>query len=134
MAKYPVNLSQYQEWKQRTKGGLTAHLVRYKLFTEKPDGSIHLCFEGELPVCNEHRQKVKQGWYSSAVLAALDEVNFPELLQSRTATALEDEIVDKIQVKDDTTIMQLRPPTFQVVALDECDEMSRTIVYVEGRV
>lgn len=124
--KRDITIHEYIEWRNKTNGCLTATEIHYTLGSpENP--SIYL--EGTIEVTEQHRDKVRQGWYSSAILAALDSTDFKAML---------DHVPEEIGVRDDTALTTIRTPTFCVRAIDEeatgATGDKITIVYVEGRI
>ncbi len=123
-----VSLPEYIEWRNQTKGGMTAIEVAYTLHIATSSADKPCVLTGILLITDKHKQQVQEGWYSSTVLAALDTTNFRDLcLQAK-----QDDSSDEVFVDGDRTFISLRTPTFSVVAIEELeDKMYR--VYVEGR-
>ncbi len=130
-----VTLPEYLAWRDRTQGGMDTLQVKYILKQTLPDGEIKTCLVGTIPIQAEHEQKVKNRFYSSTVLAALDSLNFQQLMreQYEKETQKEAAIEEAVHVEGDTAFLSLRPPVFQVTAIETLDD-GKYIVYVEGRV
>ena len=118
-----VTLREYLDWRDATKGCLTAKEVHYTLHSiDNKD----IVITGQIPITPAHQQKVKDGWYSSAILAALDSTDFRAELP----------VTNNMKVMGDTAVSFVRTPTFAVTGLDLDEENAGACirVFVEGRV
>lgn len=116
----PVNLSEYIQWRDRTKGGLTTKQVTYSLV----DARTSTLLSSEIilitpPMLN----LVTSGLYSSVVLAALDSAQAREAFKSCVPSAT--------SVDGDVVTYKPKLPVFQVVAIDE-EAAEGCTVFVEG--
>ena len=115
-----VSISEYIQWRDKTKGGLVAKRVEYNVIDARTSTCVA---HGTAPVTDAVLALVTAGLYSSTVLAALDVAKVDKLFQVAQDS--------ETSVCGDVVKYQAKIPVFHVVAIDE-DTPGGCAVYVEG--